>query len=69
MSLTLGMRALLLVLTNQSTIIFIFFADVPSQGGQNSHVRGKGTKVGVALSPQSGVDPEYFMAVIRFAFI
>jgi hypothetical protein len=43
------MRRLLPVLTDQSTIIFIFFADTPSQGGENSHARGEGTKSVVAL--------------------
>jgi hypothetical protein len=50
MSLTLGMRALLLVLTNQSTIIFIFFCRHAEPSGENSHARGKGTKAVVALS-------------------
>ena len=49
MSLTLGMRGLLLVLTNQSTIIFIFFPRHVKPGVENSHAPGKGTKVVVAL--------------------
>jgi hypothetical protein len=43
------MRGLLPVLTDQSTIIFIFFADTPQLSGENSHARGEGTKVVVAL--------------------
>jgi hypothetical protein len=49
MSLTLGMTADSLVLTNQSTIISIFFPRHAEPGGQNAHAPGKGTKVVVAL--------------------
>jgi hypothetical protein len=49
MSLTLGMRGLLFTLTNQSTIILIFFRRRAQPGGENSHAPGKGTKVVVAL--------------------
>jgi len=49
-------------LTDQSTIIFIFFADTPSQGGENSHARGEGTKNGRRLAPESGLNPDRFVA-------
>jgi hypothetical protein len=38
------------VLTNQSTIIFIFFRPHAEPGGENSHTRGDGIKAVVALS-------------------
>jgi hypothetical protein len=44
------MRALLQVLTDQSTIIFIFFSPTRAQpDGENSHACGESTKVVVAL--------------------
>ena len=43
------MRTLLQVLTDQSTIIFIFFRRHAQPGGENSHARGEGTKSVVAL--------------------
>jgi len=50
MSLTLGMRALLLALTNQSTIIFIFFRRHAKPGrGELTRARQRHTKVVVAL--------------------
>jgi hypothetical protein len=45
------MRALLPELTNQSTIIFIFFRRRAEPGGENSDARtGQGTKAVVAFS-------------------
>jgi hypothetical protein len=57
MSLTLGMTADLLVLTNQSTIISIFFPRHAEPVGQNAHAPRQRHKSGRRLALQSGVDP------------
>jgi hypothetical protein len=49
MSLTLGMTVDVLVLTNQSTIISIFFPRDAEPVGQNAHALGKGTRTVVVL--------------------
>jgi len=56
------MRRLLPVLTDQSTIIFIFFRRHAQPGGENSHARGEGTKNGRRLAPESGLNPDWFVA-------
>jgi hypothetical protein len=56
------MRALLPVLTDQSTIIFILFCRHAQLGGENSHARGEGAKNGRRLAPESGLNPDRFVA-------
>jgi hypothetical protein len=52
------MRTDLLVLTNQSTIISIFFLRHAKPDDENGDAPGKGTRVVVALPLKSGVDPD-----------
>jgi len=52
------MRADLLVLTNQSTIISIFFSWHAEPGAQNAYAPWQRHKSGRRLAPQSGVDPD-----------
>jgi hypothetical protein len=54
------MKGLLLALTDQSTIIFIFFADMPSQAARTQEHMRRGHKSRRWLTPQSGLDPDYF---------
>jgi hypothetical protein len=54
------MKGVLLALTNQSTIIFIFFADMPSQAVTTQEHMQRGHKSRRWLTPQSGLDPDYF---------
>jgi len=52
------MRALLPVLTDQSTIIFIFFADTPSQRRRELTRARRGHKGDRRLAPESGLNPD-----------
>jgi len=48
-------------LTDQSTIIFIFFADTPSQAAR-THTRAPRAQKWSSLAPKSGLNPERFVA-------
>jgi len=57
------MRELLSVLTDQSTIIFILFCrHAQVEGGENSHASRREHKGDRRLAPESGLNPNWFVA-------